>query len=107
MASEADCPNLVLGSSSFEGIYDGTDCGDFCHIAIIGDSGQERSFLAGRPIDMEFDSNDEITALVYKNARIKKGDRVAVKYNTEQFWTIEPEGCAKDAEIVMEIAVIK
>ncbi len=66
------CPEKVLDTGTVEGLYQGVECLDFCHVFITLDNGRELDFLWG-----EDDANKYFG---------QKGNRVSVNYELFQFW---------------------
>ena len=78
---ESQCPDMVLGSGSAEGIYMGNDCADFCWATVQLDNGFQFNFIC-----------DEEDAEKFFGT---PGNRVAVEYTEEQFWVDLSSHCMR------------
>lgn len=72
-----DCPRKKVGMKTMDGIYQGTDCGDYCYVLLKLTDGREYSAYA---------DSDEVEKLL----GTKKGKFVQINVNVEQFWM--PDG---------------
>lgn len=75
-----DCVEKTLERKTLEGIYLGTDCGDYCHTTIRLAGGKEVTLLCNVDADK-----------VFRNAENRK---VRVDIELQQFWM--PEGDAPE-----------
>ena len=53
-ASKSMCPDKVLGKETVTGVYQGTECGDFCYSTIRLGNGEELTFLCGEDNAVQF-----------------------------------------------------
>lgn len=90
--SQKMCTEKVLDTGMVEGLYGGVICGDFCHVSIRLDNGEEFSLIEG-PADAEklFD---------------KIGNRVSATYELQQFWNEFGGECAR-TEVLKSGKIIK
>ena len=79
--SQKRCPEKVLDSGTVEGLYGGVMCGDFCHVSIRLDDGEEFSLIEG-PVD---------AAELFG----QMGNRVSVTYELQQFWSEFGNDCLR------------
>ena len=82
-ATRSSCPSKVLETGRIEGIYRGTECGDFCYADIELSNGEMFSLIA---------DEDKIVELFGQGT----GQRVSAEYRLEQFWIEEGQHCARD-----------
>jgi hypothetical protein len=86
------CENKTLGSGTGKGTYLGMDCGDYCHIYVKLDSGEETSYLAG--------GNTQ-------SFKGSKGSHVSFSFDQVQFFeAFEGTDCLQ-AEEMTSIVLIK
>lgn len=71
-ATQSSCPEKVLDTGQIEGIYQGTECGDFCHSIIKLDNGEDFVMMCGEEMAEKFFG--------------KSGQRVAAAFEIQQFW---------------------
>ena len=74
--TKAQCPRKVLETRTVEGIFDGAECGDFCHATLKLDNGEFFSAFA---------DPDEVTNIY----GAQTGMRVSMTYTVEQYWEFE------------------
>ncbi|MDR2076664.1 MAG: hypothetical protein LBP61_07015, partial [Desulfovibrio sp.] len=81
-ASRSTCPDKVLEEGSIEGVFQGVECGDFCHAAIELDNGEVFSLLA----------DEEAVSKAFGSGT---GQRVSAAYKVEQFWNEPANECSR------------
>ena len=81
-ASRSRCPDKVLEEGSAEGVYQGMEVGDYCHVTLKLDNGEEFSLLA--------DEED-----VVKIFGESMGQRAFIAYEVQQFWNEGANECMR------------
>lgn len=81
-SSESMCPTKVLSTHTIEGVFLGTECGDYCHGSIKLANGKEFIF---------FGNVDKIEKHLGKT-----GNNVSVTYELTQMWNEYGKFCAKN-----------
>jgi hypothetical protein len=80
------CPDVLLSTEVVEGIFQGFECADYCHLGVQGADGEGRQFFAsGEVQDFEAPYGAKV--------------RVTVEKRQMYFW----EGGCLEAEVAMAI----
>lgn len=79
-ATRSMCPDRVLDRGAIEGIFQGVECGDLCHMKVKLPNGEEFSLIA----------DEELAEEAFGAGT---GQKVSVTYEVQQFWRVEnPDG---------------
>lgn len=80
-ATRSSCPEKVLDTGQVEGVYQGTECGDFCHSFIRLDNGEDFVMMCGEEMAEKFFG--------------RSGQRVVATFEIQQFWNEFGNECAR------------